>query len=175
MHNNYPLITLRKPTLTDLPFYFAYRTNAEIAAAEGRIPDQTRAQAARHLNMIIAGANTANYSWFITPAGSNNPVGTIAIWGFNGTRTAAELAYGLLPKAQHHGYMTAALIQVTKFAFTNLKLERLDCYTAASNASSINLLTRSGFTHRDTLTEDNLEGVPTTMVVYAKDRPRKGN
>ncbi len=67
--------------------------------------------------------------------------------------------------------MHAALAQVTAFAFSRLQLTRLDCYTAASNTPSLNLLTSSGFTHRETITEDNLAGEPTTMVIYAQDRP----
>lgn len=171
MPNAYPAVTLKTPTAADLPFYFSYRSNPAIAAAEGRIPDQTTTQAQKHLHMIIAGNGSANYSWFIVPAGTETPVGTIAIWGFSADRTTAELAYGLLPKFQHHGYMHAALAQVTAFAFSRLQLTRLDCYTAASNTPSINLLTSSGFTHRETITEDNLAGAPTTMVIYAQDRP----
>ncbi|KRK89751.1 hypothetical protein FC99_GL000228 [Levilactobacillus koreensis JCM 16448] len=124
-----PLITRRAPQPDDLDFYHAYRTNAQIALAEGRTPDTSQQVTQSHLTALLAGNGSTNFSWVILR--ESQPIGNIAIWGFNAERTTAELAYGLLPQAQGHGYMAVALDQTIQFAFTKLHLQRLDCYTAA--------------------------------------------
>jgi len=159
-----PLITLRAPQSDDLDFYHTYRTNAQIALAEGRTPDTSSQATQSHLTALLAGNGSTNCSWVILH--ESHPVGNIAIWGFNAERTTAELAYGLLSQAQGHGYMAAALEQTGQFAFTRLLLQRLDCYTAATNLPSRQLLERHGFQFQRYISEKNLAGTPTKMAVY---------
>ncbi|WP_203641587.1 GNAT family N-acetyltransferase [Levilactobacillus andaensis] len=97
-----PLITRRAPQPDDLDFYHTYRTNAQIALAEGRTPDTSLQATQSHLTALLA-----RISWVILH--ESQPIGNIAIWGFNVQRTTAELAYGLLPQDQGHGYMATAL------------------------------------------------------------------
>jgi len=165
-----PTVLLRAPQQTDLSFYHNYRTDLKIATAEGRLPDPSIQDTQAHLTKIIAGNGHANFSWVIIPENMTTPVGNIAIWDFNNDRTSAELAYGLLPSAQGHGYMSAALSQVKKIAFNRLSLERLNCYTAATNASSRKLLVRNGFKFDEFITEDNLAGIPQKMVIYTMNK-----
>jgi len=166
----FPTVLLRAPKQTDLSFYQNYRTDLKIATAEGRLPDISIQDTQEHLTKIIAGNGHTNFSWVIIPENMTNPVGNIAIWGFNNNHTSAELAYGLLPNAQGQGYMSAALSQVTKIAFNQLSLERLNCYTAATNASSRKLLAHSNFKFDKFITEDNLAGVPQKMAIYTMNK-----
>jgi len=160
-----PLITRRAPQPDDLDFYHAYRTNAQIALAEGRTPDTSQQVTQSHLTALLAGNGSTNFSWVILR--ESQPIGNIAIWGFNAERTTAELAYGLLPQAQGHGYMAVALDQTIQFAFTKLHLQQLDCYTAASNTPSRRLLEHHGFQFQRYISEENLVGTLTKMAVYA--------
>lgn len=160
-----PLITRRAPQPDDLDFYHTYRTNAQIALAEGRTPDTSLQATQSHLIALLAGNGRTNFSWVILR--KSRPIGNIAIWGFNVQRTTAELAYGLLPQDQGHGYMAAALEQTVQFAFTRLHLQRLDCYTAATNLPSQRLLERHDFQFQRYISEENLAGTPTKMAVYA--------
>ncbi|MFC6200760.1 GNAT family N-acetyltransferase [Lactiplantibacillus nangangensis] len=51
----------------------------------------------------------------------DHPIGNIAIWNFIDNQISAELAYGLHPSAQGHGYTPGALSQVKKITFNTFR------------------------------------------------------
>lgn len=160
-------LTLKAPALTDAPFYFQYRSDPSIAASEGRVPDETPAASLAFLEKIRGHNGSANLAWVIFLTASATPVGMISLWDFD-EQQGAEIAYGLLPAYQGHGYMTLALQRVEQFAREATELTNLQVYTAAVNAPSRRLLERQQYQLQEELVEDNLAGVATKMVRYQK-------
>ncbi|WP_262316231.1 GNAT family N-acetyltransferase [Lacticaseibacillus parakribbianus] len=164
-------ITLRLPTAADTDFFWRYRSDARLAAAEGRPVAATRQAATAFLAKLLAGqAAGTSRTWLITVAEA--PVGLIGAWGFDPARTTCELAYGLLPAFQGRGLMTAAVTAVVaQLWHQEPTLVNLDCYTGAANRPSRRLLERLGFALIGQLTEPNQLDQPTEMVQYRRLRP----
>jgi [ribosomal protein S5]-alanine N-acetyltransferase len=62
-----------------------------------------------------------------------------------GVAQAASLGYWMGLPFIRHGYMTAAVSAVIPFAFTTLRLHRLEAACIPTNAASIRLLEKTGF------------------------------
>ncbi|WP_461224341.1 GNAT family N-acetyltransferase [Lacticaseibacillus suihuaensis] len=164
-------LTLRPPTAADHDFFWRYRSDPQLAAAEGRPVAATQAAATAFLTRLLVGeaANTSR-TWLIVVA--NTPVGMVGAWGFDDARTTCELAYGLLPAFQGQGLMTAAVTAVVaRLWHQEPTLVNLDCYTGAANRPSRRLLERLDFALVGHLTEPNQLNQPTEMVQYRRLRP----
>jgi ribosomal-protein-alanine N-acetyltransferase len=63
-----------------------------------------------------------------------------------GVAQAGSIGYWVGETYARQGYMTAALRALTPFAFESLRLHRLEAACIPTNAASIRLLEKSGFT-----------------------------
>lgn len=73
-----------------------------------------------------------------------------------GCSASGTLGYWMTRRSAGKGYMQAAVTQMLHFAFTELRLERVTAATLPSNARSIHLLKKLGFT-REGLAREYLE------------------
>lgn len=85
--------------------------------------------------------------WAIVPKQQEDLIGSICIWNWNRSRHQAELSFELLPPWQGKGLMHEALLRVIEFAFSNLKLEKLEAWVNQENHRSIRVLRKFQF-HR---------------------------
>ena len=95
----------------------------------------------------------------------------IGICGFNtwsSVHRHAELAYELAPDYWGRGYMRAAVFALLRWGFSDLSLNRVHAFVMTTNARSIQLLKRCGFTREGTLRQYRIaRGLPKDFHVFA--------
>lgn len=129
---------------------FQIRSNALIRRYLDRPLMQSRAEAAEFIDWIRKGTAQGKYLyWAILSKTDNSALGTICLWRFNAKRTAADLGYELLIRAQGHGYMREAMAAVLDYARYQLQLEWVHAVTHRDNAPSVSLLRYMGFDRHD--------------------------
>lgn len=86
------------------------------------------------------------YPFLITLHDSDALIGAINLNNISrGAGQQASLGYWIGENHQRHGYMTEAGRLIMEFAFTELKLHRLNAGTLPENTRSRSMLTRLGF------------------------------
>lgn len=84
----------------------------------------------------------------------------------------AEIGFWLLPPFWGKGIMIEALPLIIKYAFTQLKLHRIEGFVESNNLSSKQLLGRLHFRHEATLRECEIKnGQYISLDIYAKLHP----
>jgi ribosomal-protein-alanine N-acetyltransferase len=85
-------------------------------------------------------------TYFIFKKENNTLIGGISLTRItHGTTRSAMLGYWMGVQHAGQGNMKKAVLAITKFAFTNLKLKRLEAACVPGNDTSINLLKKCGF------------------------------
>jgi [ribosomal protein S5]-alanine N-acetyltransferase len=81
----------------------------------------------------------------ITLKGSEQLIGTVALWNFDRDANKAEIGYEMLPSYHGNGYMTEAVKAVIGYAFSTLRFSAIEGWTHPGNGSSNKLLEKLGF------------------------------
>jgi RimJ/RimL family protein N-acetyltransferase len=68
-----------------------------------------------------------------------------SIWLHIGPSSRATVGYWLLPEGRGKGFMSRALLLVTRWAFAELGLKRIGLLADPRNAASVNVAERAGF------------------------------
>ncbi len=90
----------------------------------------------------------SSYPYFIFAAGKPDLLGAITISNVRrGVAQMGTLGYWIGAPYARRGYMSEALQLMKQFAFTSLGLHRLEAACLPTNAASMALLKRAGFTH----------------------------
>ncbi|WP_084129934.1 GNAT family N-acetyltransferase [Demequina sp. NBRC 110055] len=79
-----------------------------------------------------------------------------------------EIGYWLAPAHQGHGYVTEAVKALTRVAFEDSRVTRVEILTLPENAAAIAVAGRAGF-RREGITHDTHAGVP--MDLWARTAP----
>lgn len=83
--------------------------------------------------------------WGIEEKASGKMIGTCTLFKLDSSNRRSEIGYLLNRRYWHQGFMSEALQSVIAYAFTELKLHRLEADTDPENAASIRVLERFGF------------------------------
>ena len=87
----------------------------------------------------------------ITHSGSGAFAGAIGLAGFDLERRTAQIGYWMAREARNMGSATRAVVLVSDWAFSALRLERLTLTTIVGNAASDRVATKAGFRQVDLL------------------------
>lgn len=77
---------------------------------------------------------------------TNQLIGSIGLTSHNFYHNRIELSYDLAKEYWRQGVTFKAIAAVVKYGFENLKINRIEAFTATANIPSNNLLIKSGFT-----------------------------
>lgn len=83
--------------------------------------------------------------WGIEEKTSGKMIGTCTLFKLDSNNQRGEIGYLLNREFWHQGFMSEALECVIAYAFTAMKLHRLEADTDPENAASIRILERFGF------------------------------
>lgn len=83
--------------------------------------------------------------WGIEEKVSANMIGTCTLFRLDSSNRRGEIGYLLNRTYWHQGFMSEALESVMAYAFTELKLHRLEADTDPANTASIRILENFGF------------------------------
>lgn len=114
------------------------------------------------------------FNWLIEWNENKEVIGIINLHNVDEDNQSAETSYILAPKYWGQGIMTEALARVLRFAFDDLKLNRVEADVFAGNVASEKVLTKCGM-QREGISREKYckDGVFIDSVQYAilaKDR-----
>ena len=121
------------------------RVNKFIERPENRLT-KNKSDALAFIKEINEGIeNDKLVAWGITLENQSNIIGTICLWNFSKNNKYAEVGYDLDPLYHGKGIMSEALKVVSRFAFTELNMEKIEAFTHRDNGNSKVLLEKNGF------------------------------
>jgi [ribosomal protein S5]-alanine N-acetyltransferase len=144
-------VTLRTPQMTDYAEWAAVREKSRdfLVPWEPTWPadDLTRGAFRRRIRRYAEDLRSdQGYAFAILRSSDGALVGGLTLANIRrGVAQAASLGYWMGLPFIRHGYMTAAVGAVIPFAFTTLRLHRLEAACIPTNAASIRLLEKTGF------------------------------
>ncbi|MGC1778139.1 MAG: GNAT family protein [Xanthobacteraceae bacterium] len=144
-------VTLRTPQLTDFEEWAALREASRdfLTPWEPTWPDDdlTRSAFRRRLKRYAEDLRSdQGYPFFIARHSDGALVGGLTLANIRrGVAQAGSLGYWMGLPYIRHGYMAAAVRAVISFAFTSLRLHRLEAACIPKNLASIRLLEKTGF------------------------------
>lgn len=144
-------VVLRTPQMTDYAEWAAVREKSRefLIPWEPTWPvdDLTRGAFRRRIRRYAEDLRTdQGYAFVILRNSDGALVGGLTLANIRrGVAQAASLGYWMGLPFIRHGYMTAAVAAVVPFAFTTLRLHRLEAACIPTNTASIRLLEKTGF------------------------------
>ncbi len=135
-------LTLRELLITDAQEIFVLRSDSEINKYLDRQLSNSIDDARSFINKIKE--NNSLY-WAITLSDSDKLIGTICLYGFSDENDKCEIGYELLTNFQKQGIMKEAVEKVIDYAFTTIKVRKIEAFLHKDNQSSINLLEKLSF------------------------------
>jgi ribosomal-protein-alanine N-acetyltransferase len=144
-------VTLRVPQMTDFEEWAALREASRdfLTPWEPTWPDDdlTRSAFRRRLRRYAEDVRAdQGYAFLIARCADGALVGGLTLANIRrGVAQAGSVGYWMGLPFVRQGYMTEAVRGVVQFAFSGLKLHRLEAACIPSNAGSIRLLEKNGF------------------------------
>ena len=173
-------VTLRLPQMSDFEDWSALReaSRAFLVPWEPTWPadDLSRASFRRRLKRYAEDQrNDLAYPYFIFRNEDEKLVGGLTITNIRrGVAQAGSLGYWMGAAYARQGYMTAAVRALVPFAFSTLKLHRLEAACIPENAASVRLLERTGFVREGYAREYLcINGIWQDHLLYAQVRPEE--
>jgi ribosomal-protein-alanine N-acetyltransferase len=181
-HSTNPMIRgervmLRAPGLGDYPQWAKLREDSRsfLAPWEPVWPadDLTRAAFRRRLKRYAEDQRTDQaYAFLIFRTDHNALVGGVTIANLRrGVAQAGSIGYWVGARYARQGFMSAAMRALVPFAFDSLRLHRLEAACIPTNAASVRLLEKSGFTREGYAREYLcINGIWADHLLYARLR-----
>ncbi len=145
---------LREQQVEDVPDFFNYysdpQVNRYILASIPRDLEEARQELVYWRGVFYS--NDGIY-FGIAKKSDNQLIGSIGFSGINSYHHRIELSYDLSRHYWQRGIMTDAIKAVLNYAFSKMRVNRIEAYTAADNIPSKNLLLKCGFKLEGTLRE----------------------
>ena len=144
-------VVLRTPQMTDYTEWAALRekSRAFLTPWEPTWPedDLSRGAFRRRIRRYVEDLRAdQGYAFLIVRGADNALVGGLTIANVRrGVAQAGSLGYWMGQPFARQGYMTAAVRAIVPFAFTTLRLHRLEAACIPTNTGSIRLLENTGF------------------------------
>jgi [ribosomal protein S5]-alanine N-acetyltransferase len=171
-------VTLRIPQMNDFEEWAALREASRdfLVPWEPTWPadDLSRASFRRRLKRYAEDQrNDLAYPYFIFRNADQKLVGGLTMTNIRrGVAQAGSLGYWMGAAFARQGYMTAAVQVLVPFAFSTLKLHRLEAACIPENAASVRLLEKTGFVREGYAREYLcINGIWQDHLLYAQVRP----
>jgi len=168
-------VVLRTPQMTDYNEWAALRekSRAFLTPWEPTWPedDLSRGAFRRRIRRYVEDLRAdQGYAFLIVRGADNALVGGLTIANVRrGVAQAGSLGYWMGQPFARQGYMTAAVRAIVPFAFTTLRLHRLEAACIPTNTGSIRLLENTGFVREGYAREYLcIDGVWQDHLLYAR-------
>jgi RimJ/RimL family protein N-acetyltransferase len=114
------------------------------------------------------------FSFAIAEETSDRAIGTIGLWLRDLDSGRATAGYSVAPSSRRHGVASAALMALTRFAWTIERLHRVELYIEPPNTGSTRAAERAGYEREGLLrSHQHVGAVRRDMLLYAaiRDEP----
>jgi ribosomal-protein-alanine N-acetyltransferase len=141
-------LILRQLAISDEQEIFSLRSDSEINKYLDRQISNTIDDARAFINKINEhiSKNESVY-WAITLRGNNKLIGTICLFSFSIENDKCEIGYELLTNFQRKGIMKEAVEKIIDYAFTTIKIKKIEALLHRGNHNSIKLLEKLSFSN----------------------------
>ena len=137
---------LRPSTLSDVKGMFAMLSDPESMKYWSSTPVTKIDDALEVLRQDLeSDAKGNSMCWAVTLKGQDKMIGKCILFQFNQPNHRAEIGFILNRDYWRQGFMRQALEAVIDFAFTTLKLHRIEADADPENAGSLGVLEKLGF------------------------------
>ena len=152
-------LLLRGLTPCDLDFVHQHFADPEIAFyLHDEEPIATREEARAIINFYTDPGVKSYNRWVIVNKLENKPIGTCGFHKWQKRHSRVEVGYDLDKLYWNQGFMTEALIEVLKFGFRNMGVNRIEAFVHPDNLASIKILQKLGFQKEGQLREYYFHG-----------------
>ena len=148
---NFPVIDLgdyilREQTIDDAAAFLEYYSDPEVSKYIVSFIPQTIEEARSEIQywINVSGYNDGVY-FAIAKKSDNKMIGSVGVSGANRNHNRIEASYDLAKEYWGQGIMTLALRAVLKYAFEELKFNRIEAYAMPGNIGSQKVLEKCGF------------------------------
>ncbi len=148
-----PRLILRPASTADVPFILELFGRPETNRYSEYEDITTIEQARGMYDKFLAPGAATQFRLVAELRDTGEPVGTIGLYLYSEADRRAELGYDLFREHWGKGLMTEAVTEVLRYAFEELKLNRVEATTDAENAASARVLEKAGFTREGRLRE----------------------
>jgi len=139
-------LRIRSLSMEDAPAMLAILSDAETVRYWGRPMMKELAQAEDYTRENLRWMEDGHcLYWGVEEKASGNMIGTCTLFRLDSSNRRGEIGYLLNRAYWHQGFMSEVLESVIAYAFTEMKLHRLEADTDPDNIASIRLLERFGF------------------------------
>jgi len=138
-------LLLRPATTADLPFVLNLFSRSDTNRYSAYDDTSTPAEAQQLFDAFLKPGSQTHFRLIADLRGTGEAVGTLGLYSYSERDRRAELGYDLLRPHWGKGLMTEAVAELMRYAFEDLKLNRVEATTDAENAASIRVLERAGF------------------------------
>ena len=145
-------IVLREQKEADIPDFFAYYSNPEVHKYILCYIPQNLEEARFELQYwqrIFYDESGAYFA--IATTDTNTMIGSVGVHNYNSQHKRIELSYDLCQKYWQQGITSKAIKQVLHYVFSELPVNRVECWVDINNTPSKNLLLKLGFTLEGTI------------------------
>ena len=143
---------IRRLTMKDAADMYEYSRDPEVARHvlwdAHRSINETRAYIRYMLRKYRLGEPV---SWGIEHLESGKVIGTIGFMWYQRENNSAEVGYSLSRAYWNQGLMTEALKAILKFAFTEMRLHRVEAQHEVDNPASGQVMRKAGLRYEGTL------------------------
>ncbi|MEP4198038.1 MAG: GNAT family protein [Aliishimia sp.] len=137
-------VTLRAPTLGDVPARFELGNTPEIQRMFGSDPSQARDITQSAAEFWVKSHIDDPAAWAIDV--DDTLIGAVRLYGVNHADKRANIAIGILSEAHlGKGFGTEAMLTLARHAFNDMKLHRLSSRVLAFNERAIASYEKVGF------------------------------
>ena len=144
-------LLLRPATQGDLPFVLNLFSRSETNRYSAYADISTPEEAKRLFDAFLAPGSPTHFRLIADLRGTGEAIGTLGLHSYSETNRRAELGYDLLREHWGKGYTTEAVEGLLRYAFEELKLNRVEATTDPENAASVRVLEKTGFTREGVL------------------------
>lgn len=139
-----PSLLLRTWQASDVPAVVAAYADPDIQRWHLKSKDET--EAAHWIDQWkVLWQNETDADWAITDVTSGEVLGRMGLRQLHLGEGRGEVAYWVLPAARRRGVASSALEALTRWAFDEIGLHRLDLLHSVHNEGSCRVATKSGF------------------------------
>lgn len=126
--------------------YYKLKSCKEVWKYSTFIPVKEMEQAKSMLNGLIEERASGKHTFMALHKKEGNEfIGEAGIIGCNPNANRCEIGYNLLPQYWMNGYAAEIAKGIVKYAFENLKFERVEALALQVNTASCRVLEKSGF------------------------------
>lgn len=140
-------VLLRKISTDDIEDFYEYITDRELAKflSDSEIPSNLDNARLELMYWASLYEKKRSIYWAISDKNNGKLIGTCGFNSWSREHDRAEISYDLSRKYWNRGIMTKVIQKITKFAFDQMQVKRIQATVVTFNSASVKVLEKCGY------------------------------